>query len=279
MIQRIFIVILLGATASFAMAEISSSTVTIISSSTQVTVSSTCLPYPWPTADNKAFPEHERFSYVIRWGVVTAGRAELAVEGLETIQGRPTYHLTSNARSSGFVSTFYRVEDHNDAWLDQQSLTTVRYSKRIKEGRYQIEESADIDQTCGRFMQHSYRFDKQRGEHKEGPVPPGIRDVFGSLYFARTLPLAPGETFAIDVFNGSKMWPLLISVKKRERIKVSGGTFNCVVIEPLLREPGIFVAKGNKMEIWLTDDDRHVPVRMRSEVFIGHVAAEITHVP
>jgi hypothetical protein len=79
----------------------------------------------------------------------------------------------------------------------------------------------------------------------------------------------------MDVLSGDKVYPLEVKVKKRERIKVPAGKFDTILVEPLLRAPGIFVAKGKKLEVWLTDDPRRLPVRLRTEVFIGHVSAEL----
>ena len=73
------------------------------------------------------------------------------------------------------------------------------------------------------------------------------------------------------------MYPLVVNVLKRETIKVPAGKFDCRVVEPFLRGPGIFISKGKKLEVWLTDDADRIPVRMRSEVAIGHVSAELLH--
>jgi len=72
------------------------------------------------------------------------------------------------------------------------------------------------------------------------------------------------------------VYPLVVHVLKREKIKVPAGKFDCLVVEPFLRGPGIFISKGKKLVVWLTADERRIPVRMRSEVFIGHVSAELT---
>lgn len=231
--------------------------------------------HAWRVVPHTAFNSGERFSYVIKWGVVTGGYSSLSVQGIETVNGRPAYRLVEEARSSGVVDAFYRVRDRNDAWLDTQSLVTVRYEKKIREGKYRIEETAVMDQARRRYALRSYRIDKNIHEEKEGPLPPDILDVFGSLYYVRTLPLQVGASYTFDVFTGDKVWPLVVNVKKREKIRVPAGRFDCLLVEPLLREPGLFVPKGKNLEVWLTDDERRIPVRMRSEVFIGHVAAEL----
>ena len=257
---------------SLAAAEEPPNTVSSIAISTM-----SCEATAWRNLPSAALPQAEELDFVLRWGVVTAGRATLTVKGIETLGQRKAYHVSSFARSTGLVDTFYTVQDHSDSWLDTQSLTTLRYEKYVREGGYRIQENSDFDQPCRRFIQNSYRFDKQRSETRQGRLPPFAMDVFGSLYYLRTVPLELGQTYTFDVLSGDKLWPMVVQVKKRETVKVAAGKFDCWLLEPHLRAPGIFVAKGKKVEVWLTADERRMPVRMRSEVAIGHVAAELTN--
>ncbi len=44
------------------------------------------------------------------------------------------------------------------------------------------------------------------------------------------------------------------------------------MVKPLLKSEGIFMRKGD-VYIWLTDDDRKIPVKMKSKVKVGAVNA------
>jgi hypothetical protein len=68
---------------------------------------------------------------------------------------------------------------------------------------------------------------------------------------------------------------LVVRVLRREKVKTKAGRFSCLVVEPGMREEGIFIQKGRKLQLWLTDDDRKVPVLMQVEVFFGHVTARL----
>src|SRR5258708_2352420 len=118
----------------------SSSTFTIsafnVPVSTSVYVSSSSISTTtWRTMPNTAFQVGEDLSYVVRWGIVTGGHSSLAIHGIDKVLDRPAYHIFSEARSSGFVDTFYKTRDRNATWLDTQSLPTLRYEKHIHEGR------------------------------------------------------------------------------------------------------------------------------------------------
>jgi len=55
---------------------------------------------------------------------------------------------------------------------------------------------------------------------------------------------------------------------------VEAGTFRTIVVEPLVREGGLFKAEG-RIVIWLTDDERKLPVRVNTKVIIGSIDTEL----
>jgi len=105
-------------------------------------------------------------------------------------------------------------------------------------------------------------------------VPPFVQDVLSALYFIRTQKLIVGQPISVDNYSDNKLYPLEVKVHKKERIEVPAGEFDCVVVEPILKAAGIFEHKG-RLWVWLTDDERHVPVLMKSKIIIGSIVAEL----
>jgi hypothetical protein len=238
-------------------------------------VADVAVPQATPAHIPLAFSEGEHLTFVVKWGLVTGGYSSLKIQNTETIDGRPTYHIVAEAKSAGVVDTFYKVRDRNEAWIDPQMPHTLRYARDIREGKYRLKEQVVLDREARKFRLTSYRADKNRHKNIEGDIPANVLDVLGSLYHVRTLPLAVGKEFTIDVHSGKTVYPLVVKVTKRQKVRVKAGKFDCFVVEPQLREPGIFVTKGKKLEVFMTADERRMPVMMRSEIFIGHVAAEL----
>jgi Protein of unknown function (DUF3108) len=228
-------------------------------------------------ADNQtAIRPGEDLTYVVRWGAVTGGYATLSVPEINTVAGQQAYHILSEARSTKFVDTFYKVRDRNEAWMDTVSPRSLRYSKKISEGKYSVDEVVELDQDARTFHETEIRHDKNDAkEEKKGSIPANVLDVLSSLYYIRAQDLQVGKSFTVDVHSGDKTFPLLVNVKKMEKVKVKAGKFLCYRVEPVLRDHGIFIQKGKKLEVWMTADARHMPVLMRSEIFIGHVSAEL----
>jgi hypothetical protein len=114
-------------------------------------------------------------------------------------------------------------------------------------------------------------------ETSTGTIPSLVQDILSSLYYLRPMQLKVGDEITLDV-NTKSNWPLIVKVLRESTVEVPAGRFKCIVVEPFLRKEGIFVQKGKRLEVWLSDDPRHIPVFMRVEVFFGHVSAYLTHI-
>jgi len=88
------------------------------------------------------------------------------------------------------------------------------------------------------------------------------------------VPLKVGNTYNIDIFDCKTLWNTEVKVLRREEIETQLGKFKTVVIQPILKSEGIFARSGD-MYIWLTDDERRIPVLMKSKVKIGSIAATL----
>jgi hypothetical protein len=51
-------------------------------------------------------------------------------------------------------------------------------------------------------------------------------------------------------------------------VKVPAGTFDAIVLQPIIKTSGIF-SEGGQAEIWLTDDDKKMMLQMKSRLSFG----------
>jgi hypothetical protein len=98
--------------------------------------------------------------------------------------------------------------------------------------------------------------------------------VLSAFYYIRTQPLEVGDTLELAAVSGKKKYNLRVICHRRETIEVAAGKFRTLVVEPILKEDGLFKAKG-KLTIWLTDDDAHLPVKMQSKIPVGSIKSEL----
>jgi hypothetical protein len=105
-------------------------------------------------------------------------------------------------------------------------------------------------------------------------IPENTQDNLSALYALRNESLNVGDSFTSLVFEGRKNWELIIDVIAAEEVKVKAGRFRTVVVHPKLKFEGIFRRKG-ELHIYMTDDQWHIPVLMKSKVKIGSIDAEL----
>jgi hypothetical protein len=70
------------------------------------------------TVKNEAFNVGEYLEFKVRYGVIPAGTAIMQVADTIRYNGIKCYELISTARSNGFVSTFYKVDDSVISYVD-----------------------------------------------------------------------------------------------------------------------------------------------------------------
>jgi len=216
----------------------------------------------------------EYLEYEIYWGFMNVGSAYLQIDKTVTIDGRPAYHIVSGAKSSAFIRTFYTVSDVNESWLDLAGLYSRGYYKKIQEGGYFTNEWVIFDNDAKTFR--GEKMNKKRVISPVNGVLPGpVNDVLSALYLVRTMDLKPEGSQAITV-NTKRNWDMAVKFRKREKESTAYGKFKCILVEPQLGDDGLFVAKqGKKMLVWITDDELHLPLILKAEIFIGSVTAKL----
>jgi hypothetical protein len=182
------------------------------------------------------------------------------------VDGRRAYRIVMKAESNSFVSKFYKVRDRAESFVDAESLYSRRFVKRLREGGYE----KDIDV---RFDQEHRKARYTDGEALD--VPAGVHDVLSAFYYVRTVPLPAGGSLSIPTHDNKKSYEMLVKVHRRERVQVPAGTFDCVVVEPILKSEGVFKSKGS-IHVWLTDDARRIPVLVKSKIPIGSISVSLT---
>ncbi len=217
------------------------------------------------------FPEKLVFS--MSWGLLSVGEATLAVDKIVMFNGRPAYHLVSESRSNAFCDTFHMVRDLNESWLDARTLTSLGYSKKIREGKFFRDEWTLYDRDAGTFVNRRVSRDGSFSV-RSGTIPASVQDILSSIYFTRAQALPDGAEVKIDV-NTPDNWPLIIKIVGREMLKVPRGRFAAVQVEPAMAREGIFIQKGKRLRLWFSDDPQRRLLMMKAEVFFGNITASL----
>lgn len=218
--------------------------------------------------ENNAFKDGEKLTFDVKYGFVTAGVAVMSIPRIRKISGRNAYHVNFEVNSVPNFDWVFKVRDKYESYIDVEGIFPWRFEQHIREGNYSRDFSAFFDHRKGRAK-------TSEGEY---PIPKNVHDIISAFYFARTIDYSKmkvGDKVELQNFYKDKVHQLDVKYLGKERITVPAGTFDCVIVEPLVLEGGLFKSEGN-IVIWLSDDNLKVPVKVKTKVVIGSIDAELT---
>ena len=209
-------------------------------------------------ADKHPFTVGETLKYDLKVNVIKAGHAKLQVIGEEIVDENQTYHIKYTVKSNRYVDRLFYVRDQVDSWLDKKGLFTHRLIKNIREGSYRYKLEAKMN----------YIDSTLTSEDEVFQIDSEIRDPFSLFYYLRSIPLKVGQKLSFKTFDNGQFVDFHIIVHRKENVRVPAGRFRCLVIEPYRKGKTLFKQKGD-MRIWLTDDERRLPVKIETKATFG----------
>jgi hypothetical protein len=200
-------------------------------------------------------------------GVIKVGSGSMEVRGIDTVRGRPTYHTTF--RITGGIP-LYSVDDVFESWFATDDLASLRFVQKQNEGSREREHRYEI-------FPERRTYDDLTDEKPEQPSVADPLDDGSFVYFVRTVPLEVGKTYEFQRYFKPDRNPVKIHVLRRERVKVPAGTFDAVVIQPVIKTKGVFSEDGHA-ELWISDDEHRMILQMKSRLSFGSLDLYLTSV-
>jgi hypothetical protein len=212
----------------------------------------------------------EKLVFDLTWTGIKAGTATQ-----EIVEEKDSVKVTSIARSADWISVFFPVEDRVESLLTKAVPPLLGLPKdyriRTREGNHRKDKEIVFNHAKGKALYIDHHVG---GEKAEVAIAPNTYDVYSSFYYVRTLPLTVGKSVYVSILDNKELWNVEVQVLKKEKLDTIFGEVNTILIKPLIKSEGIFERKG-EIYIWLTDDARRIPVRMKTKVAIGSVTATL----
>jgi hypothetical protein len=218
--------------------------------------------------NNNAFGVGEKLTFDVKYGFVTAGIAVFEIPAIKKMSGRDSYHITFEVNTVPSFDMIFKVRDRYETYLDVEGIFPWRFEQHIREGKYSRDFSAFFDQRKG----------KAKTSGGEYNIPKYVNDIVSAFYYARTLDftnMKVGDKIPLKNFYKDKIYDLDVVYQGKEIIEVAAGKFECIIVEPLVQEGGLFKSEGSIL-VWLTNDEVKMPVRVKSKVVIGSIDADLT---
>jgi hypothetical protein len=236
------------------------------------------LEYPSRRPEKEPIWIGEKLSYNVSYFGVSAGDFVLESLPHKSIAGREVYHIKGTAVTSKVFNLFYRLNDTVETFIDYQGLFSHRFHIILDESKQARDALELYDSEKAQTFYWNRWNHKERGytETKEfDPIPRFSQDSLSVLYYLRTVPLPAGAVLTVPVVSEGKSWEAVVTVIRRELMSTPMGRVMTVVLKPETRYQGVLKKSGDSF-LWLTDDERRVPVRLEAKVKIGTVVANLT---
>ena len=197
---------------------------------------------------------------------VKAGSASFTTK-VEKLNGRPVFHIVSEGRSNSSYDWIYKVRDFYETYIDTVTMQPIKFRRRVEEGSTKKSETILFNQSSNTVKTDSGTF----------KVPACVQDVLSMIYFARNVNFSQykkNDKIPYSLFLENEVHNLYIRYMGKEEVKTKSGKYNAIRFKPLL-VPGTLFNGGEEMTVWVTDDRRHVPVRIESPILIGSIQVHL----
>jgi hypothetical protein len=213
------------------------------------------------------FGPGESALYQVKFGFLSVGEGRMQVAALDRVRGRQTYRIDWTIRG-GMPGA--RVNDRWQSWLDVGDLYSHRYVTDLNEVRYKAQRHWE-------FYPEELRWVREdNGETGDLASARPLDDV-AFVYYVRTLPLQVGDVYTLPFYFRESGNPVVVRVLRKDRVQVPAGTFNTIVVQPIIRTRGLF-SEGGQAELHFTDDHRRILVYLQSKVSFGNLSLHLRSV-
>lgn len=211
------------------------------------------------------FEDGERLTYEAFW---EGGPVDLPA-GTITLTARHDaaageWHLETRAETADWVSVFFHARDRFVTRADGQLLPIV-HDREIREGR--------------RAVDRRYVYDRQARTVDTGAMtlplgPPAARDALTAFYYVRTLPLPAGAAIEVPINEAGRPLILALPPPARDTIVHGAARVPAWRLSPRLMRR-LERRRPVTLTLWLSADDRRVPLRAIVDAGFGQVRLEL----
>lgn len=222
----------------------------------------------------RPFDGGEEALYRGSWNGIPVATADVRTSAI-WIDGKKYYQVRVQARTSKVLDLFWKMRDTVVSVFEAETLQPYRYSLKQRENRRRIDTKASFHPESNKWRIHRKKGKKNKTYEF---VSAGTLDPVTAVYLARSLDFKVGDRFYFNVFGGKSRYRLTLDVVSRERIELDAGVYEAFKIVPRIKN----VTKSGHAEklrqatVWISADQKRIPLMIASEVFIGNVYIELT---
>jgi hypothetical protein len=221
------------------------------------------------TATTLPLRDGERLVYRVSWAFML-GAGEIIVDARHDAAANPRLIVTTTTATRGFIARgLLKFDARAESIFDLQTGRLLSLHELSQQRSKSSEHSVTFDYAK---RQATYTVPTATEAPRVIDIPPGDPvDLIIGLLQTRTWNLKEGETRDALVLFKDDFYELTIHAARYENVETSLGMFRTLVLEPRMDKtpPKGMFARGSSVRVWISQDERRLPVRFEVEFTIG----------
>lgn len=180
----------------------------------------------------------------------------------------------ASVSTNKLVDVFYRLRSSLSEEFPPQSMASDGVFIRHSENGRQTEYSVNFDRTDGVVETTRRKHDqidvkRFAASHPLGPI--------GASLLAISQPIKVGDSMTLDVFAATERYVVQFRVERREQIHIGADDVETFRVIPTI----LYVSnpknhyKVSQAVIWISADQRHLPLRIEADTFVGRIFIDL----
>jgi hypothetical protein len=209
----------------------------------------------------------EQARYRVSYNVVgRVGTGTMEIVGIDTVRGSPAYHAVFTLRGRFLLA---QVNNRFESWLDVRRVFSHRFEQQTHEVNFRRDRTRE-------FLTSQRRWTGQtNGREESGELTTSEPlDDTSFLYFVRTQDLQVGYEYTYDRYWNPEGNPVRVQALRRQTVRVPAGTFETIVLQPIIRTSGMF-SEGGEAEVYYSVTGARQLVMLRARLSIGTLQLQL----
>ena len=221
-----------------------------------------------------AFSSGELLEYKLYYGFLNASYASLELRK-EELNNNIVYRATAIGKTTGLARLFFKVDDLYEAFFPLDKVKPIKSIRDIYEGGYVRKAETFYDDN----NKTATLINKITDESKIINLENDYQDIVSTFYFLRKhldiSKLKEGDLIGVNIFFDQRNYPFKMKFLGVENLKTKFGLIECMKLNPYMEAGRVF--RSNKgLELWVTNDKNRIPVKVRANLRVGTIVAELT---
>jgi hypothetical protein len=220
-----------------------------------------------PRAEQRVpFAAGETLSYDVSWSsYLTAGTATMTVLEKKPSFNSTAYYIVAEGRPTPLLSKLYSVYYKMDTLLDSFTLLPQRGSVYSEEGKRHRFKTTQFDRAAKKVL---FEYKSDTTVKSDFATSAVTQDALSAIYVLRAVPFKPGEKMTMPVSDNGINYKVQFDAGASEKVRTPKGD------QPALKvRLTVFDDKakpvGKNVFIWISEDERRLPVKLQADLPVG----------